>query len=268
MLYVHRLMGDGRAGEVTPAALGPAAVALDRRLARTARRYHGPYRIEAHLSAALTVGRPAAATIRVLSAGGNALPGVGLTISADGAGTVSQHVRTDVSGCVAIALMPTAVGVRLRVATEPLPSNRTRIFVPTRGAAAGNGQRLAAPSSQRTSVAVSGRAQPVVVASVSSRVVRAGSPIFDRVRVEGLGDLPGRVDVELFGPFAARRDIRLLSAPWAISHELSVSDLTHLSSPESGYYRRCSVVLTVGLEPRSVLNGCSTAATRGAVLGA
>jgi len=214
MLYVHRLMGDGRAGEVSPAALGPAVVSLYGRIARTARRYHGPYRVEARLSAALTVGRPAAATIRVLSAEGNALPDVGLTVSADGAATRSRQVRTDASGSVAIALTPTSVGVRLRVTTEPLASSRPRIFVPTTGAAAGNGQRLAAPSSQSSSATVSGRARPAVVTSVSSRVVRAGSSIFDRVRVEGLRGIPGQIDVELFGPFAARRDISCTHRPY------------------------------------------------------
>jgi hypothetical protein len=240
MLYVHRLMGDGRVGEVNPAALGPGVVSFYGRIARTARRYHGPYRIEARLSAALTVGQPARATVRILSAEGNALPGVGLTISADGADTRSRHVRTDGSGSAAIALVPTAVGVRLRVATEPLPSSRPRIFVPTSGAAAENGQRLAAPSSQSSSTTVSGRAQPVVAAAVSSQVVRAGSPIFDRVRVEGLGGVPGQVDVELFGPFAGRRDISCSGRPYS-TRRLAVAGNGERRSPlvdlvKAGFY--------------------------------
>jgi hypothetical protein len=50
-------------------------------------------------------------------------------------------------------------------------------------------------------------AQPVVTTVASNEVVRAGSSIFDRVRVRGLGKTAARIRVELFGPFATRAAI-------------------------------------------------------------
>jgi hypothetical protein len=207
MLYVHTLMGDGRPGELDPAALGRPVAVLYRRIAGAATRYRGPYRIEARLPDKLTVGEQTIATIRVISAEGEPLRYVRLTLSATGADVPFPHVRTNGSGRAVAALTPTAVGVRLGVVTEPLASSRPRVFVPTSAAAAANGQRLAAPSSARVSTTVSAQAQPVVVAAVSSQIVRPRSSIFERVGVEGLGGATARVEVALFGPFATRRAV-------------------------------------------------------------
>jgi hypothetical protein len=207
MLYVHGLMGDARPGEVNPAALGRPVATLYRRIARAAARLRGPYRFETRLPGTLTVGQQTTATIRVRSAEGNPLPYVRLTLAADGVDTTARQVRTNGAGLAAISFTPTAAAFGLRVTTEALASSRPRIFVPTSAAAAANGQRLAVPSSERVSTTVSGRAQPVVVNAASSELVRPGSPIFDRIRVEGLGDSTARVEVELYGPFGSRRKI-------------------------------------------------------------
>ncbi|MDX6683378.1 MAG: hypothetical protein QOG94_3417, partial [Solirubrobacteraceae bacterium] len=55
MLYVHRLMGDGAPGEADPRAAGPAVRGVYRRVARDARRYAGPYRVELSMPARLAV---------------------------------------------------------------------------------------------------------------------------------------------------------------------------------------------------------------------
>jgi hypothetical protein len=207
MLYVHKLMGDGRPGELDPAALGRPVAVLYRRIAGAAARYRGPYKIEARFPGKLTVGEQTIVPIRVLSAEGKPLRYVRLTLSAAGAHIPFPRMRTNGSGRVAAALTPTAAGVRLSIVTEPLAASRPRIFVPTSAAAAANGQRLAAPRSERVSTSVSGQARPVVVTAVSSQIVRPGSSIFDRVGVEGLGGATGQVEVALFGPFATRRAI-------------------------------------------------------------
>jgi hypothetical protein len=204
MLYVHSLMGDGRPGELDPAALGRPVVVLYRRIATAAARFRGPYRVEARVTGTLRVGREATVRIRVRSAAGDALRYARLTLSTEGADVRSSHVRTNGSGLVVAAFTPTAVGVRLRVTTEALAASKPRILVPTSAVAATNGQRLAAPSSDSASATVVVRAQAVVVAAVSSQVARPGSTLFERVGVRGLGGATGQVDVALFGPFATR----------------------------------------------------------------
>lgn len=62
-----------------------------------------------------------------------------------------------------------------------------------------------------TSVAI---AAPAVTTVVSRDVVRAGTAIFDRVRVTGLGKTPVEIDVELFGPFATRAAMRCTGKPF------------------------------------------------------
>jgi hypothetical protein len=54
---------------------------------------------------------------------------------------------------------------------------------------------------------------PAVTTVVSREVVRAGTAIFDRIRVTGLGKTPAQVVVELFGPFASRSAIRCTGTP-------------------------------------------------------
>jgi hypothetical protein len=61
-----------------------------------------------------------------------------------------------------------------------------------------------------TTIAV---AQPVVATTVSNEVVRAGTAIFDRIKVSGLGRTPVEIDVELFGPFATRAAMRCTGTP-------------------------------------------------------
>jgi Sortase domain len=209
-LYVHAQMGDARPGEVDPDVLDRRVAALYERIAADAARYHGPYRIETRFGGRATVGKPSAMTIRVLSAKGHALPRVRLSLTADDALTVPGAVQTDGAG-VARVTLTAARGARssLRIETAPVASTLPSIFRATTGPAAVNAQRLAAPASQRveTAIPVTARAAPTVATTVSAAVARAGSRIFDRIRVRGLGRTSARVRVELFGPFATRAAI-------------------------------------------------------------
>lgn len=62
-----------------------------------------------------------------------------------------------------------------------------------------------------TTVAI---AAPAVTTIVSDDVVRAGTAIFDRIKVTGLGKTPVDIDVELFGPFATRAAMRCTGTPF------------------------------------------------------
>jgi hypothetical protein len=207
MLYVHSLMGDARAGELDRAGLGSAVASTYRTIAADSRRFHGPYRIQTRLSGALTVGKRATATIRLLSASGRALAGTRLTLGARGARGLARRVDTDADGVARISFTPTAGRLSLRVASADLAANAPRIFVPTSGTAAANGQRLAAPASERVSITVPLAARPALSTSVSARIVRPGSPVFERIRVRGLGATSTQVSLQLFGPFPKRADV-------------------------------------------------------------
>ena len=216
-LYVHSLAGDARPGETDPAALNPRVVALYKRVAADASRFHGPYKVETHLSGQPTVGKTLLVTVRVLSAAGNALPNVPLKLAAGGTLAASTEVRTDRRGVAVVPLRPTSAGQsRLRIETAPLPSTLPKIFRATTRAAATNAQRLAVPDSQRVSAAtnVTVRATPTVATVVSSQVARGGTRIFDRIRVGGLGSTAARIEVELFGPFATRSAIGCRGRPY------------------------------------------------------
>ncbi len=240
MLYVHSLMGDARPGEVDAAALGPAVASLFRKIDRSANRYHGPYRLDTRLADDLVVGQPATATVRLLSARGYALPHIRLTLQLRGADGPAREVETNGAGLARLALTPSAVDVQLRVVTAPVAANRPAVFVPTRGAAVANGQRLAAPASQRRSVTVLRRARPLLTTAVSQQLVRPGARIFDQIRVHGLGRTTARVGVELYGPFAARTKISCAGRPYWRG-ELTARGESRLRSPplkvaRAGFY--------------------------------
>ena len=240
MLYVHTLMRDARPGELDPAKLAPTVGSLYRKITGAATRYHGPYRIESHLSAKLAVGQQTSATIRVLSAAGYALPHVRLSLSGRGAAGLPRRAQTGDAGIAEIAFRPTAVTLRLQVRAAALPASRPRIYVPTSHAARANGQRLAAPASQPIVTTVLRRVRPLVSAAVSRLVVRPGSRIFDRIRVRGLGTSAARIEVELFGPFASRAAISCTAKPYW-SGRINVQSQRPIRSPfvevaKAGFY--------------------------------
>jgi hypothetical protein len=205
MLYVHSLMGDGAPGEAAPDAIGPAVGALVRRIAADADRHRGPYRVQAAMPSGLVVGRPATATVRIVSATGAALPGTALTVRVQG-GTAPASVRTDGAGVARVRVTPTATeGLSLTVTSAPVASTQPRILAPTRGAAVRNGQRLVAPASQRVATELRRDVAPLPVA-VTTRTSRTtalvGQGVRDRLRVTGLP--PGRrlaMTVLLHGPY-------------------------------------------------------------------
>jgi hypothetical protein len=243
MLYVHSLMGDARPGELDPEPLGPAVSSVYRRVALDADRYHGPYRIESRLPSTLVAGTRTEATVRVLSAEGVALPGVRLTLSANGTAAAPEQVRTDGAGVARVPLTPTkASTMRLVLSTEPLAPARPRILAPTTSRARANGQRLAMPTAERvsTTVAAPVTASPSLTTAVSAQQVEPGDAIHDRVTLRGLGTRQARVQVELWGPFDTRGEIRCTGAPYWQGSFVAEGDGTYATSPvqvdTAGYY--------------------------------
>ena len=157
-LYVHSLVGDARPGEVDAGVLD-AARALYRRIARDSARYHGPYRIDVRLAGPLVVAEKTVARVRVVSADGNAVPGVPLRLAAR-ARSAPHALGTNASGVAVVPLAPARPGaVRLSVATGPLASTLPAVFRPTAARATANGQRLAVPRSQRLATSITFRAK-------------------------------------------------------------------------------------------------------------
>jgi hypothetical protein len=206
MLYVHQQMGDARPGELDAAGLGSGVTAAFGEIVSAARRFHGPYRIQTRLSGRLVVGEPATATVRLLSASGRALPNARFTLSARGATGVAPAVVADGDGLAAISFTPTAARFIVRLASDRVAASAPRIFVPTSGAGATNGQRLAAPASDNVSATVVLSARRAVTTRASAEVVRPGGRVFDRIRVRALSDAAA-VGVDLFGPFPRRTGI-------------------------------------------------------------
>jgi hypothetical protein len=244
MLYVHSRMGDARPGEIDPAALGPQVAALYRRIDAAASRYHGPYRIEARLPAALTVGKQTTAAIRVLSSSGHPLPHLRLALSATGASGLTAKAQTNAAGVARVTLTPTAVaGLGLRVQTAAVAATRPHVFAATTTAARANAQRLAAPASQQVTSTVSRTdvaASPQISTQVSAQETVPGQSISDTVKVTGLGGASVTVQVELWGPYASRGEITCTGKPYWTGSFVAAGDSTTTTTPvrldRSGYY--------------------------------
>jgi hypothetical protein len=258
MLYVHSQMGDARPGELDPTRLGAAVATQLQTVSRETSLLHGPYRLEARLASGLTVGAPATASIRLVSSTGHPLPGVRLALTLTGADGPVQ-TRTNDEGAAVVPLTPRTVDVRLGVVTARLPSSKPSIFLPTHGAAAANGQRLAAPAFVQLATTATGQASPLLNARVDRAVVRPRAPFRERIRVHGLGTTPAAVEVGLYGPFPNRSRLHC-SGPARWTHTITVSGPRVLLTPpvavtRVGFYVfRAHVVGTPAVP--AVMSGC------------
>jgi hypothetical protein len=257
MLYVHRMMGDTGVNRLPPTAAGSNVAALYWRIAATARRYHGPYRLALSAGGSPQVAQRAAATVRVVSATGHALPHVRLTF----AGTTGARVRagavTGNDGTAQLAFTPTGGDVGLR-ASITLAANRPEVFVPTTRAAARYAQRLAVPSSQRLSMAVPVRAAPLLTAISTTDVVGRGSSISTRMSVRGTGLTTSVVETQFFGPFRSRSTISCSGRPRATRRTTFAGDArmtSSLSVSRVGFYT-FRARLFGGARTPSVSTGC------------
>ncbi|HET8606596.1 MAG TPA: class F sortase [Gaiellaceae bacterium] len=84
-------------------------------------------------------------------------------------------------------------------------------------------------------------ARPVLATRASAELVRPGSLVSDRIRVESLGATPAAVEVELFGPFASRGSIRCVYRRLRWHGRIAISGNGTTRSPEvkvdrAGFY--------------------------------
>lgn len=235
MLYVHALMGDGAPGEVDPSAIGPAVQELYGRISRESARLHGPYRIDADIPGGLKVGRKATGTVKLIAASGAPVPGVVISLESKGASGVPARVRTDATGVARVTFTPTAAdGVSIEARSESIASTLPRVFTPTTAAAARNGQRLAAPASQRvsaTATQVSSKATVSISTTAFPAKVLVGQANRDRVRISGLPE--GRkttITSLIHGPFRSKAEIRCDAAP-AVTNTFTVSKSGTVGTP-------------------------------------
>ena len=259
MLYVHGLMGDGAPGEADPGAIGPSVEALVARITRDAARFHGPYRLELEVPGGLKAGNAATGTARIISAEGNAVPGALIELDGSGARGLPGAVRTDANGVATFTFTPTSGdGVSIDARSESIASTLPRIFRPTAGRSARNGQRLAAAASQRvsaTATQVSTRATISISTTAFPSAVLPGRAVRDRVRISGLPQGRGTtITANVHGPFRTREVIRCDAAPAATGTFTATKSGT-IGSPvvrptRPGYYTYQLVVAgDAGLAP-------------------
>jgi hypothetical protein len=259
MLYVHGLMGDGAPGEADPGAIGPAVESLVGRIGRDAARLHGPYRLELDVPGGLRAGTRATGTARVVSADGNAVPGVVIELDGSGAGGLPGRVRAGGDGVARFRFTPTSGdGVSIDARSESIASTLPRLFRPTAGAAARNGQRLTAAASQRvsaTATQVSRRATIAISTTAFPASVRVGQANRDRVRISGLpAGRRATITANVHGPFRTREEIRCDAAP-AVSNTFVATRSGTVGSPVArltrpGYYTYQLVIAgDAGLAP-------------------
>jgi Sortase domain len=245
MLYVHSLMNDGAPGEVDSKAIGPAVAARFAAIERDTARFHGPYRIETKLSDGLRVAKKATGTIRVLSAAGNPLPDLDLTLAVKGAAGAPKRIRTNGAGVARISFTPTDVeGLTVNVASETVASTLPQVYRPSTAAAARNGQRLVGPDSQRVEAEIT---RPVAQGAIGITTqatpdkLLLGEGSTDKVTIRGIPDgtkVP--VTVNLHGPFRSVAEIRCDQPPVAqstfVADGSGVSTTAPAVPPKPGWY--------------------------------
>jgi sortase family protein len=219
MLYVHSLMGDARPGEIDPAAIGPAVEADFSKVAAAAARYHGPYRVVGSVSTPLRPGHLASAELRVLSATGEAMPDVTLTLSATNGSGAPRSLTTGADGSASFDFTPSSSGgVKISATAGQLPSTLPQVYEPTLAPAAENAQRIVFPTSQEVSGTVGATAQKtqlVVTTTALPTQQLVGHVVRDRIAIGGAAtNWRARVTVSIRGPFGSEAAINCSKTAW------------------------------------------------------
>ena len=220
MLYVHSVMGDGAPGEVDPAAVGVSS--LFNRISREARRFAGPYMVTLDVPAKATAGRRVTAVAKVRSATGAAMANVRLRLAgSSGADGLPSVVRTNSRGEAKITGVAADVdgGIRLKVETDRLAAPAPDLYVPSKGAAVRNAQRLVVAASTTASAQATVSVEPAqvtVTTAATPATLLLGEPNSDRITISGPpSSWRGKVTVRAYGPAASGEAIRCEGQPAA-----------------------------------------------------
>jgi LPXTG-site transpeptidase (sortase) family protein len=244
MLYVHRLMGDGAPGEADPKALSAASQSIYAKVVRDAERFAGPYKIKVTMPEKLVAGQAAEATVEVLTAGGRRVPGVAVDLKATGADGVPGSVNTGSRGIAKAPLTGTdpGKGLELVATAASLPDVLPALYAPTKGQSARNAQRVVQAAVVKPSATVQApvQAKPAVVTQISAQSAAPGTEISDTITVTGLAGQRATIQAALYGPFAARDQIKCDGAPvWTGTVE-AAGDGNYVTAPVKldtpGYY--------------------------------
>ncbi len=214
MLYVHSLMGDGAPGEVDPSAISASSRATFARIEKDAKRNAGPYTVKATVPAKLVAGTPSQLTVEVRSASGARVPDAEITFAGAGANALPAKVSTGDSGQAKVAFTPTTA-LNLDVNAPALAADAPALYVPTKGKAARNGQRLVAPAFATRTAKLSAKvlAQPALATQVSDQSTLPGGTLTDTVKVSGLAGRSATVQAALYGPYPSRAAITCADTP-------------------------------------------------------
>lgn len=219
MLYVHGQMGDSRPGEVSQSVLGPKVSGIYDQIAKDAAKYHGPYRFEIKVPGTAKVGTSVTATVRVLAAGGAAVPNLPLTIGVSGATAPSKPSKTDDNGLAKVTLTPSGGTFKVSATTSSLPSTLPRVFKPTTPAAAANGQRLVLPAGQTVSDSATGSASKTLIqvsTAATPTTLLVGKTSQDKVTISNAGaSWSGTIQVHVYGPARTEGGIACTGTPAA-----------------------------------------------------
>jgi LPXTG-site transpeptidase (sortase) family protein len=244
MIYVHRLMGDGAPGEADPKALSAASRSIYSKVVSDAERYAGPYKVKATLPEKLVAGRPAELTVEVLTSSGRRVPNVDVDLKATGADGLPASVSTGAGGVAKAQVTGTdpAHGIDLDATAASLPDALPALFVPTKGQSARNAQRIVQALVAKPSASVQApvRAQPALATQISAQTAAPGTEITDTVLVTGLAGQAATIQAALYGPYAARDQIKCEDTPvWTGTVE-ATGDGRYVTAPVKldtpGYY--------------------------------
>jgi LPXTG-site transpeptidase (sortase) family protein len=244
MIYVHRLMGDGAPGEADPKALSSASRSIYAKVVSDAERYAGPYKVKATLPDKLVAGQAAELTVAVTTAGGRAVPGVEVALKAAGADGLPDSVTTGAKGMAKAPITGTdpGNGIALTATAASLPDVLPALYAPTKGKSARNAQRIVTAAVVRPSAKLQApvRAQPALSTQISQQSAAAGAEITDTVNVTGLAGRRATIQAALYGPYAARDQIKCEDTPvWTGTVE-ATGDGSYVTAPVKldtpGYY--------------------------------
>jgi LPXTG-site transpeptidase (sortase) family protein len=217
MLYVHRLMGDGAPGEADPKALSAASRSVYAKVVRDAERFAGPYKLKATLPEKLVAGQAAEVTIEVLTAGGRRVPDVDVNLEASGAAGLPDSVNTGARGVVKAPITGTDVGqgVALEATAASLPDVMPALYAPTKGQSVRNAQRVVQAAVAKPSVQAQApvQAKPALATQISAQTAAPGTEITDTIAVTGLAGQRATIQAALYGPYAARDQIKCDDTP-------------------------------------------------------
>jgi hypothetical protein len=251
MLYVHGQIADAPAAETAGNSIGPAVDAIYERVTAAADRYAGPYRLSVQTPSQDIAGQSVKATVKVLSASGNAVPDVAFKLDVAGATGAPSTVTAGANGIASVSLTPTDTeqGLSLKATATGLAADDPTLYVPSVAAAAASGQRLIAPASESLSASQTAKVSlitPTVSSTATPASLIVGSPDADKVTIAGLPAGYGQTaTVNVYGPAASQSTITCSGTPAADLTFAAVNGTTSTASftPDQGGWYAYQVVL-------------------------